>query len=239
MKSHESPVAPPSDADANGKSRPLSEQAFSTIRRSILRGEIAPGTKLRMEVLQQQHAFSSSPLREALNRLVAEGLVTADDNRGFRVAPMSPDDLADLTSFRLLIEAEALTRSMARGDDAWEGRVVAAYHQLERLEKRGDAGVGRLDDEWTERHKAFHMTLLSAAGSPRLLLLCSNLFDQSERYRRFSAMNRNKPRNTQDEHRRMMEAALERKTDLASAILRDHISQTARNVMLVTEQDSR
>ncbi|RKE38630.1 GntR family transcriptional regulator [Paraburkholderia sp. BL23I1N1] len=239
MKSHETLVVSRSDDDANGKSRPLSEQAFNTIRRRILRGEIAPGTKLRMEVLQQQHAFSSSPLREALNRLVAEGLVTADDNRGFRVAPMSPHDLADLTNFRLLVEAEALTRSIAQGDDAWEGRVIAAYHQLERLEKRTDGGQNRLDDEWTERHKGFHMTLLSAAGSPRLLLSCSNLFDQSERYRRFSAMNRNEPRNSQDEHRRMMDAAVERKADLACAILRDHISQTARNVMLVTEQDSK
>ncbi len=218
---------------AGGKSRPLSEQAFNTLRRRILRGEIAPGTKLRIEVLQQEHSLSSSPLREALNRLVAEGLVTADDNKGFRAAAVSAEDLKDITNFRLLVEPAALAQSIANGDGEWEGRIVAEFHQLERLRKRVASGGDWPDEEWTERHKLFHMAMLSAAESPRLLALCSSLFDQSERYRRFSVMNRTEPRNTDEEHRRMMEAVLDRKSELACAILRDHIAQTARNVMLI------
>ncbi|QET01702.1 FCD domain-containing protein [Cupriavidus pauculus] len=218
---------------STAKGRPLSEQAFITLRRRILRGEIPPGTKLRIEVLQQEHSLSSSPLREALNRLVAEGLVTNDDNKGFRAAAMSPADLNDITNFRLLVEPAALAQSIASGDVAWEGRIVAEFHQLERLRARALASGQGPDEEWTERHKMFHMALLSAADSPRLLATCSSLFDQSERYRRFSVMNRKEPRNIDDEHRRMMDAALDRKTELACAILRDHINQTARNVVMI------
>jgi GntR family transcriptional regulator, carbon starvation induced regulator len=220
------------------KSRPLSEQAYNTLRRRILRGDIAPGTKLRIEVLAQEHSLSSSPLREALNRLVAEGLVTADDNKGFRAAAMSAEDLQDITNFRLLVEPAALAQSIAKGNSEWEGRIVAEFHQLEWLRKRVSSSATVIDEEWTERHKLFHMAMLSAADSPRLLTVCSSLFDQSERYRRFSAMNRKEPRNTDEEHRRMMDAVLERKADLACAILRDHITQTARNVATVTAKES-
>src|SRR5882762_6628853 len=82
----------------------LSEKAFRIIREQILNGEILPGEKLKIEVLQRKYALSSSPLREALNRLVAERLVIADDRRGFRAVPISAGDLNDIVRCRLMIE---------------------------------------------------------------------------------------------------------------------------------------
>lgn len=213
------------------KAPPLSEQAFRILRHQILRGEIAPGEKLRIEVLQKEYSFSSSPLREALNRLVAEGLVTADDHRGFRAASMSPSDLHDITSFRLVAEPAAFAQSIAAGTDEWEGRIVAAHHQLERIEEKIAREEAHWNEEWTIRHKGFHMALVSAASSVRLIATCSSLFDQAERYRRFSARNRIKPRNTQGEHRRLMEAAVGRQTELAVALLKEHLMLTTRNVV--------
>ncbi len=216
----------------------LSEVAFLTLRRRILRGEFQPGEKLRMEVLQQEHSLSSSPLREALNRLVAEGLVTSDDHRGFRAAGMSSDDLEDITTCRLVVEPNALRLSIEHGNDEWEGAVVAAFHQFERVEQRRLSDETELNEEWTERHKAYHMALLSAAPSERLLGVCASLFDQAERYRRFSAMNRTRPRDTTDEHKRMVDAVLSRKVDLACAMLRDHITATTRNVVNIQQAAS-
>src|SRR6267378_3887121 len=95
------------------RSPSLSEKAFRVLRQQILNGEIPPGEKLRVEALQREHALSSSPLREALNRLVAEGSVIADDHRGFRAAPMTSADLEDITRFRLIIEPAALGQSIA------------------------------------------------------------------------------------------------------------------------------
>ena len=220
-----------SDLGAGDRAIPLSEIAFRAIRQKILRGEIVPGEKLRIEVLQREHALSSSPLREALNRLVAEGLVTSDDHRGFRAASMSVADLNDITSYRLVIEPTALSQSVANGSDEWEGNVVAAFHRLERVDAKLAQNQNQMNDEWTQRHKDFHMALVAAASSTRIVAACSSLFDQAERYRRFSLMNRTKPRNTTDEHKRLMEAAIGRQPELAAALLKEHIQLTAQNVM--------
>src|ERR1700733_7227858 len=82
----------------------LSERAYRLLRQKILHGDIKPNVKLKMETLQRETDLSSSPLREALNRLAAEGLVTADENRGFWAAPMSRKDFDDITSLRLIVE---------------------------------------------------------------------------------------------------------------------------------------
>jgi DNA-binding FadR family transcriptional regulator len=69
------------------ESSTVSEQAFQSLRQDVLKGAYGPGSKLKVESLQTVYGFSSSPLREALARLAQEGLVRADERRGFRVAP--------------------------------------------------------------------------------------------------------------------------------------------------------
>ena len=83
---------------------PLVDQAFQRLRHDVLTGTFAAGRKLKVEELQSAYGFSSSPLREALSRLSQEGLVRADERRGFRVAPLSVDDLADITRMRLMLD---------------------------------------------------------------------------------------------------------------------------------------
>ncbi|MBL8385217.1 MAG: FCD domain-containing protein [Burkholderiales bacterium] len=222
---------------------PLSELAYRTLRDRILRCEIEPGEKLKIDMLQREHGFSSSPLREALNRLVTEGLVQADERRGFRAATVSGDDLMDVTRLRLLLDVEALMESMRVGDDAWEARIVSAQHWLARIEERAaEAGANTpltLNAEWSVRHKDFHMALLSASASPKLLLMCSNLFDQAERYRRLSMRHRKEPRHKAAEHRRIMDAVLRRDHAAARSLLCDHISRTADNVLAALERLAR
>lgn len=216
--------------DKPDRSPSLAERAYRIIRQQILRAEIPPGEKLKIEVLEREHALSSSPLREALNRLVAERLVVADDRRGFRAASMSVADLQDITNFRLVVELAALAQSIANGTDEWEGATVAAFHGLKKVRERL-RNDGTVLNEWTEKHKAFHIALVSAAASTRLVATCSILFDQAERYRRFSLTNRNQPRDTDGEHLQLMEAAIARKADLAVALLREHITLTAKGVI--------
>lgn len=208
----------------------VSEQAFLSLRRDVLRGEHPPGAKLKLELLQLQYGFSSSPLREALNRLAQEGLVRADERRGFRVAPVSAEDMADITRMRLMIDIPALREAIACGDDAWEAALVASFHRLERLETRLTEGPVILDAEWTQRHRDFHMTLVAACPSQRQLALSSSLFDQAERYRQISGRHRQGLRRKSDEHRRLMQAALKRDAGTACALLEDHIEGTRRNV---------
>ncbi len=208
----------------------LAEQAFSRLRNDVLIGSCAAGAKLKIEVLQASYGFSSSPLREALNRLVQEGLVQSDERRGFRVAPISVGDLEDITRMRLNLEVEALRESIRCGDDKWEAAIVAAYYRLEKVESRHGEGAIVLDDEWSSLHRVYHLTLISACPSSRQLAWSASLFDQAERYRRFSGRYRKKPRCKSDEHQKLMEATLRKDSATACELLRQHIQSTQRNV---------
>ena len=208
----------------------LAEKAYLLLRQAIVRGEALPGDRLKIDLLQQEHAISSSPLREALNRLAAEGLVVAEGNRGFRVAPVSIDDLHDIASLRVVLERQAVEAAIAEGGDDWEAGIVAAFYRLEREEKRLFDEALPLNEEWSARHRDFHMALLSGGRSKRLISLCASLFDQAERYRRLSAIYRQTRRNKSDEHRQLMEAVLSRDPEKAAARLREHVQKTAANV---------
>ena len=209
----------------------VSEQAFLSLRRDVLQGEHPPGAKLKLELLQVQYGFSSSPLREALNRLAQEGLVRADERRGFRVAPISVEDMGDITRMRLMIDVSALRDAIAAGDDAWEADLLASFHRLERLESRLPEGPVVLDADWVQRHRDFHCALLAACPSQRQLALSASLFDQAERYRQISGRHRQSLRRKNEEHRRLMQAALKRDADTACMLLSEHMLSTQRNVV--------
>lgn len=212
---------------------PLVEQAFGRLRKDVLIGAYPAGTKLKVEELQAAYGFSSSPLREALSRLAQEGLVRADERRGFRVAPISSEDLADITRMRLMLDVQALAEAIRHGDDAWEAAIVAAFHRLEKVESRLGDGPVLLDDEWGALHRDFHMALIAACPSERQRQWCASLFDQAERYRRYSARFRKSPKRKVAEHKRLMDAVLKRDAQTACALLQDHILGTQRNVEAV------
>ena len=209
----------------------VSEQACQALRQDVLSGRHAPDGKLKLDALQTLYGFSSSPLREALNRLVQEGLVQADERRGFRVTPISPADLADITKMRLMLDIPALTESIQAGDDAWEADIVAAFHRLEKIESRLPQGPVVLDAEWSRRHRDFHLAMIAACPSERQRAWSMSLFDQAERYRHFAARHRTVPKKKDDEHRALMNAVLCRDAKTATVLLSEHISSTQANVL--------
>lgn len=204
----------------------LIEVALQKMKHAIVVGELAPGFKLKVDALSKAYGISSSPIREALNRLAQEGVVHASDNKGFRVAPISVADFNEISRIRILLEGEALSDSITYGDDVWEGNVLAAFHRLSVAEKRLGDGPVALQDDWAERHKAFHFALFAACPSPLLLGMVDSLFDRAERYRRFSAMHRQTERHKNNEHQSLMKAALSRDKDKAVGMLRKHIERT-------------
>jgi DNA-binding GntR family transcriptional regulator len=216
----------------------VSEQAFQVLRQDVLSGRHAPETKLKLDTLQSLYGYSSSPLREALNRLVQEGLVKADERRGFRVTPISPADLADITKMRLMLDIPALTESIQAGDDAWEAEIVAAFHRLEKIESRLPQGPVVLDAQWSRRHRDFHMALIAACPSERQLGWSMSLFDQAERYRHFAAKNRTVSKKKDEEHRALMNAVLRRDAPTATILLSEHIASTQTNVMAAFQRQA-
>jgi DNA-binding GntR family transcriptional regulator len=172
------------------------------LRGDIIASSLLPGSKLRFETLRSVYHVSFSTLREGLSRLAAEGLVVADGQRGFRVAPVSIKDMMDLTDARVLVECEALRLAIARGDAAWRTRVMGAYHGMDRLPEQRSTST-----EWNAAHAGFHEALTSACDSPVLMEIRQKLFDRSQRYRRLAAAIRTYPRSNPHEHREIMETA--------------------------------
>jgi DNA-binding GntR family transcriptional regulator len=222
------------DADTRprprGQELPLVEQAYQALKRALIRCEFEPGQRLRVEELQQRYGFSSTPLREALNRLVQQGFVKVLENRGFRVAPISVEAIHDLTRVRLLIESEALRDAIAHGDDQWETGIVGAFHGLSVAEKRLPPGPAVLNDDWSERHRTFHLSTYAACTSPLLKEMTEVLFDQAERFRRYSARFRKGERSKTAEHQHILDAVIARDTEHAVSLLQEHIRATERNV---------
>lgn len=214
----------------------LIEVALHKMKRSIVCCELAPGSKLKVDALSKAYGLSSSPIREALNRLAQEGIVHASDNKGFRVAPISVEDFNEVSRVRSLLEGEALSDAIEYGDDAWEGNVLAAFHRLNIVEKRLGSGPVALDDEWAERHKAFHFAMYSACPSPLILSMIDSLFDRAERYRRYSALHRQTERHKSNEHQTLMKAALSRDKEKAVKLLRQHIGRTKDSVREAIER---
>jgi len=205
---------------------PLAERAYRALRRAIVRGDFAPGARLRLDELSGRFDVSSSPLREALNRLSEQGLVRVLENRGFRVAPLTAEGVSDLARVRRLVECEALRDAIAHGTDTWETQIVAAAHALALVERRVGDEPRALDDDWSARHRQFHLSLYAACTSPLLLDLADVLFDNAERYRRWAAKFRQEPRRKHDEHQQLLDAVLARDADRATELLRNHVSHT-------------
>lgn len=205
----------------------LTQAAYERLRGDVLTCRLRPGEKLVIGDLCRELGFSLGAVREALSRLTSEGLVIAEPQRGFRVAPISEDELLDLTQVRIQIECLCLEQSIAKGDVAWEARLVAAYHALSRIPEREPKDQDRLSETWINAHNEYHAALVGGCASPWLLRLRAILYAQSERYRRLSLPLARQARPVGDEHRDIMQATLARDFPRASELLRQHLSTTA------------
>ncbi len=199
----------------------IGETTYSQIKSDIIFGVLAPGSKLKLEALKTHYTASNSTLRETLNRLASDGFVLAEEQRGFFVKPVSQEDLIEISQLRILLEAHALRQSIKHGDTNWEGNLVAAHHKLHSVEKRmlsGDMSDKKL---WKQYDWEFHLALIQACDGPNLLQLHGKLFDQYLRYQMLVLTNRGQV--AVDEHKQMLQAALDRDTDRSIQLLEQHV----------------
>jgi len=205
--------------------RSLTSAVFAQLRAEILSCHLKPGEKLLIAGLARRFAVSLSAVREALSRLAAEDLVQAEDQRGFRVSPVSIGRLRDITKARIDIEALALRRAIELGGADWLAGIRAAYRELEAtpLPQPGDAGARF--EAWRTLHRRFHFALVSACASPWLLRFRDTLYEQSERYRFLAHGVR--PRAVGAEHATIARAVCDRDVDAAVRALSDHLALTA------------
>lgn len=205
----------------NNKDQSLANQCYEKLQEHILNGTFAPGQKLKVDALKQEFAIGHSPIREALSRLVASGLVESQDNKGFRVAQVSEADIYDVYQTFFHIELLALTQAMKHGDDSWESRVVAALHHLALIETKNEPVEYQV---WAERNYAFHVALISGCNSSLLMQIRADVYLRFDRYCRiaFHSSQRDFALN-HAEHKELAETVLKRDIAKTEKLIHHHI----------------
>jgi DNA-binding GntR family transcriptional regulator len=200
----------------------VGESAYRQIRADIVFGRLRPGRKLKLEALKTEYAASVSTLREILNRLNSEGLVVAEGQKGFEVAPVSISNLKEIAALRQLLECRALEQSFRAGDMEWEGRIVAAHHRLTRMEERMATGDRTGTEDWKRYDWEFHHALISACGSKMLIDTHAAVFDKYLRYQMIALSYRGAI--AAEEHALLLDYALNRDAARACVVLTRHVN---------------
>lgn len=218
----------PAQAFPDDGKNTIASQLASRLREAIISGALEAGSKINLDRAKQSFNVSLSPLREALARLISDGLVEFEDNRGYRVSPVSLGNLEEITSLREEFETYALREAMRVGDVEWESSVMRALHRLNRTER--DAARPQTLEQWEAVHRDFHLTLISGCGKPLLLNFCKTMLNLNDRYRRTFLTRTSGDRNVSAEHSEIAQGAVARDIEYACDRLREHIHRTGTNL---------
>jgi DNA-binding GntR family transcriptional regulator len=199
----------------------VGDSAYRRIRSDLIFGKLEPGQKLKLEKMSIAYGTSVSTLRETLNRLCSEGLVVAEGQRGFEVAPISAGEFQQIAELRELLENHAIEQSFKSGDLDWEASVVSAHHKLAVMERSMLAGDKSNAESWKQCDWQFHRALISACGSKVLLDAHAAVYDKYLRYQMLAVVFRGEIAAV--EHRELMDAALRRDSKAACKVLHTHI----------------
>lgn len=211
--------APELDALSPNLAGPTDQAAF-WLERDIVRGVFQPGERLKVEPLTQFYKLGHSPIREAILLLSSTGLVVHEHQKGYRVAPVSEADYRDVIDAYQAIYRMVLSKSVERGDEAWEERVVVVLHRTMKVRKVLPDGDPQARELWQRAYKALHRELLSGSGSPVLQLIFANLGDRAERYLNLYAdFEADRDRDHHAEHREIVDALIARDGERLHALI--------------------
>lgn len=205
-----------------------SERAQTALRDAILRGELTPGAHLGEVELAERLGVSRTPVREALSRLAAEGLVEAHAHRGARVVSFSADDLDGIFDVRLALEPRATARAAARVTEADLDALDDLAHRMLAV---GAPGPEQDLDALVGPNRDFHARLLDAADAPALSAALANVVHTPVVLRTFHTYDPASLARSLAHHLEIVAALRAGDADWASAVMRSHLGN-ARAVMV-------
>lgn len=194
----------------------LEVKAYRALRQAILDGTFGDGHRLVQDQLAESLGVSRIPVRDALKRLAADGLVTVDERGAYFARRFTPDDTREVYGLRMLLEPYAVTLAVERMTDEDEEELARIAESLLEAGERGER------DAYVERNRTFHMALYGLARQRRLLRLIVWLWSGMPSLtpilieEQFERSNR--------EHRAIMDAVRERDAAAAAELLRAHIA---------------
>jgi DNA-binding GntR family transcriptional regulator len=188
------------------------------LRREILSGDIEPGGRIRVGELEKRFGVSHIPIREALRRLEAEGLVETSPQRATLASGIALEDLAGLYDLRRLIEVPVALRAAELATDEDVEATRAALLELE--------AASPDSHEFFERHRAFHSALLAPGWSAWIQRVLDQLWQAAERYVRLTMSQFGTKDDAMREHREMVELLAAREAALLADLVGRHLSRT-------------
>lgn len=206
----------------------VGQSVYEQLRADITTGRLAPGQKLKLNQLRDRYGVSVNTLRETLMRLVSDGFVLFVDQKGFRVKPISKQDLHELHELRVMLELAGVRKSLANksGQLEWKSKLASAHYRLSHMEKL------MLEDEqanvqaWEQADREFHCTMVSHCGSEQLIRYHANVIELFMRYQVLTLDRRPfRGRDSQDEHNTLLECLLNGDEARALALLEQHINR--------------
>jgi DNA-binding GntR family transcriptional regulator len=192
------------------------------LRDRIVRGEIEPGSPMRQEILAADLGVSRLPVRDALTRLEAEGLVEVRPDRGAYVTAMSAAECVELFDLRILLECDALGHAIPNHTARTVRRARAAQAELETEDET---------PRWVEGDRRFHELLYEPGGRPRTLQFIRTLRNVVDRFYLARLTHGVRREAWKAEHRRLLKAVEGRDVDRARACLAEHLRETRRVVL--------
>ena len=208
----------------------LARVAADRIAADIRAGVLPPGAKLKVGELKARYGIGASPLREALLLVTSLGYVTGESHRGYRVAQMSAEDLADITMAREVVETGMLRESMKWRPDEWAIGIVATLERLRLAVSRSTLESIDNRDPVGDAHKQFHAALVAGCPSDRLATTQELLFDQAGRYRDVMLRKVRSPAHFIKIHEDLAQIVLGPDIGIACEALRAHLQLTPRDV---------
>ena len=213
--------------DNQGLFVPQDKDIYDTLRYRLMTNGYAHGAKLRAEHLREELGCSASTVREALFRLSTVGLVTFQEQRGFRVPERSDRLRHELTHLRVLLEGEGTCMSIRKGGVEWEARLTAAHHQLSHIEKRIHAveDAEPLVPLWFKAERQFHETLISSCDSDTLKATHHQVYAQFRQQLMVDDRQFDYISNNIRQHHDILEAALAGDERLTRQKIHDHLAR--------------
>jgi DNA-binding GntR family transcriptional regulator len=205
----------------------LAEIAYQQVKESILRGELAAGQALGQEELAGRIGTSRVPLREALQRLEAEGLVTLRPRRGYIVTSLDPEEIRDIFDIRMLLEERAGYIATLNATSADIEAVEALLAAMEGMKVRSAADAML----FVERNRAFHTRLYAPSNRPQLCRLMNVLRANVERYIRIGAQIAGNLKRVGFEHQQIFNAYKRRDAQTVGRLCREHCAATGERLI--------
>ncbi|MDC1196524.1 FCD domain-containing protein [Pelagibacteraceae bacterium] len=202
---------------------------YNKLKKSLIGGDLTPGTKLKIDDLKKKYQTGTNPIRESLTLLIADDLVTKIDQKGFKVSEATQEKFNEILKTRIWIESIALEESMKNKKDIneWEEELIVLNHRLQKAERSLIYEPENLDS-WEMVHKKFHLTLVARSKSSFMNKFCELLYDQNMRYRYLIKKKKSYiKRKVTIEHKGILDAVLKRDINKSKSLLVKHYITTS------------